>query len=578
MYKKILEKIMPIPGLLYYQMDHKDIFLNDDKKLLKQIDMTYRDITRKLVEELDNAVYDKDGIILKNPIQFPSKYDEQFIEVKSIGFNFLPLFMTEKFLNEIKYIQFVLTDCSLLKKQGNDNDTIYTGKIVMSYLSKIYSDDIEVFHEIVIDRDPHNFDEMIIFFEAYFKKNDFGFYKYHLVLNTGLQPVIYGLSHGMQSRYPTLLYVTNDGKKISKCTSLGRLRMKQKQNMIIRALDDINYSSAIDMFDDSPLKMYPGIKMVLKTLEPLLNSSYEEARKYLQDIPDSYGKEKDLLSESIFNILTILKSDPLSYQPYFHIYNLLLSHIEVIIHKKYYVELNARICGLIELFLKNFIEKVVKIKIQKTKGRFCELAEYMDANPEVDAIVKKNNKKVFDRDTNVEIPRIPTKEVLFAISEYAVIKGIVKGRMLKQIKLFSELFRRISFAGNDNMSLIDIRNNGPYAHNILGLTKERFEDAFHYTDLELKELVIILTDFNERKEQESVENNGLSDVEFIFETDKKCIKEMKRIKEFDGIQLVVYIMKQSINLVSKQHKFKNIFKSINGMLLVKIKSCIAKFS
>ncbi len=561
---------MPIPGLLYYQVDHKDIFLNDDTKLIKNIDMTFHDITKRLVDELDNAVYFKEGIKFNEAIQFPSKLGESTIEVKSIGFKYFPMFLTGEFLGKIKNIRFVLTDCSKLKKRCIDNDTIHVGKIVTNFLNEIYSEDLEIFHEIIVDKDPHDFDKMIDFFEKYFKDNGLGYHKYYLVLNTGLQPIIYGLSHGMKAKFPVLLYVTDDGERIAKCTSLTKLRLKQEQGKLKRALDNINYSTAIDVLENSPLKMYPGIKMVLKTMEPLLNSSYESAQECLLDIPDSYGKAKEILGETIINILT-LKNDPLSYQPYFHIYNLLLSHIEVIMDKKYYVELNARICGLIELFLKTFIEKVVKIKIKKEKGRFPELADYMNANPEVDSIVKRNNKKVFSSKTDVDIPRIPTKEVLFAISEHAVQTGFVKGRMLKQIKLFTELFRRISFSGNDNKSLIDIRNNGPYAHHIDGLTRERFEKAFHYSDNQLKDIVMTITDFNERKNSQ-VEKKDVG--ELRFETDKQCIAEMKKIKNFDGIQLVIHIMKESINLVSKHNEYKNIFRCINGFLFFKINSCI----
>ncbi|NQS90422.1 hypothetical protein HQ584_11615 [Patescibacteria group bacterium] len=341
------------------------------------------------------------------------------------------------------------------QKTRRSQDTIYTAQIIGLFVNEKYKIPFENIIVEKIEELPFDYDQMADYFIRFFeqnqdlKKNVINY----ISLTAGIPAETTNIALGSMDLSVKYLYLPR-GSKESKEVKLLSLIYRQKYASIIQELiKNYQYGSALDIALESP---YGSNFQLLTLLEAM-------RRRILFDF---YGALKEcrkmhIVDQAIRNLMNNLAD--LSQMNGQKILEELIYRVELSFKKKDYLEGIALLFSLTDNFLQYQFKASTGKKIEKINEEFRELNQFIS-----------EKSYIKDKEKYLNNPSRPNlRELLSLVSKNELpIEGIEK------INSFINRLERPENVGGKKISILDLRNRGPYAHGNMGVTEELIKKIY----------------------------------------------------------------------------------------------------
>jgi len=448
--------------VLFYIPGVSDIYLYAGKEEIRRPSNFY-----SVAEKVWNIVREskiegiKDGWKIKTPqeviVQTNTYPTERKILVDKIT---LPILAT--LIDEVKNKN--LTKVYLFATFQNPphpKDTIYAAKVLEKFLNeRLKRVEVEIKE---INENPSSYDEMSKFFEEFVKSRQKEFetnVENFVSITTGTPAQVVSLALSIMQFPVRYLYVSDD-RRIAYCSSFEKLNKKIYATLIWQLVGGLQYSSALDIAQNSPLRENSEILAILETMRKRSLFDFESALSMARRIKNeklSFLKEE--LSELARKNAVYLLLE-------------LFYRVENEFAGKNYLEAVASLFSLVDFALQYIFvvltEKEGKIPnyftVEDVKDKF---KSYVKGNKELERYLSKEEVK-YELASQLAL----SKAINFILErqgkdgEFNQIKSGVK----KLVEFVGELDREKD-TKYGKISLRELRNSGPYAHSTKGLNEE----------------------------------------------------------------------------------------------------------
>ncbi|GEM_PF-2358073 len=445
---------------LFYLVGNSDLAINSQTRFAKEFriitEQIWREIENRLKQENGKKFLRHDSFNFSNqPITIKKNDQQDPLIIKSIGF---PIFFSlwNKFDPLPRRIILFFTD----QKQPHSSDTLFAAKMLKFFIeNKIAVGNIVPELDLeTIDGDPSDYDMMARYFSGYF-------FSKKKLLNAST-PAYFCLSSGTPAMISQFALNTLD-------FSFCYFYVSQKpdaQIQEVRAISDFNrrrYAEAIKPMIEC-YQYQPALELVKRSpfrsdfkLLKLLEACH---KRYLFEFSASWDivRDNDYLKDFVdyFEwIADITLDDKSAY------IREMVAHIEIAFKIG---ELHTGIALLFNL-LENFRDVLLKryagIRILKANKKFPEWETYIKSCGFFNTEEQKN---ILERDPN-------------RVNKLQVLKAIQKNKadeMLRKSIEFLDGFEKTHNTDFGEKSLLDLRNQGPFAHGQQDITSEVFEQIW----------------------------------------------------------------------------------------------------
>jgi hypothetical protein len=345
-------------------------------------------------------------------------------------------------------------------RQPHHQDTIYAAQIIKHFINKKYkiSEDYIVIEKI--EKNPSDYDQMADYFRDFFQKNSQ--LKNNVVnyisLTAGTPAETVNIALGSMDIGNKYLYLPHSSAQCKEVKLLSRLNRQKYASIIRELIKNYQYESALHIAEESPYGSNKKSNIRLLTLLRVMR------RRILFDFEGALKESRKMEStdQPIQNLTNSLSS--LSQLEEMKIIEELVYRVELSFRKKDYLEGIALLFSLIENFLQYQFTKSTGKKIEKINGRFGEYNAFI-----------REKSYIEDKDSYIDKPNRPNlRKLLSLVSKYesSSIEGI------ETINDFIDRLEKPQRYGGSETSILDLRNNGPYAHGNTGVTEELLKKIY----------------------------------------------------------------------------------------------------
>lgn len=343
------------------------------------------------------------------------------------------------------------------QKSPHHQDTIYAAQIIECFINEKYRMASENIIVKTIDESPFDYDQMADCFSRFFEENpDLKMNAVNYIsLTAGTPAESINIALGSMNLYVKYLYLPHDGsKKCKEVKLLSRLNLQKYAALIHGLINNYQYGSALDIGQQSP---HGSNSQLLKLLEVM-------RRRVLFDFEGAFCKCMNI--ESADQIIKGLRNDlsDLSQQKNEKKrLEELVYRVELAFKKKDYLEGIALLFSLIDNFLQYQFKISTGKQIKRTKREFRDFNHFIQAK----SYIK-------DKEKYLNNPNRPNlRELLSLVSKNELpIEG------MKEINDFINRLEQPKEVEGNEISILELRNNGPYAHGNMGVTEELLEKLY----------------------------------------------------------------------------------------------------
>jgi len=446
---------------LFYIPGTSDIYLHAKEKAISRPSNFYP-VTEKVWNIIrENKVKGiKDGWKIENPREIMIKLNtgktEKIVPDK-ITLPILSPLIDELRGKNLTKVYFFAT----AQEPPHSKDTIFATKILKRFINeRLREVEVEIKE---INKNPSDYDNMSEFFEEFVKSHQREFKinaQNYVCITTGTPAQIVSLALGIM-QFPVQYIYVSESKGLIYCKSFEKLNKKIHATLIYQLIDELRYSSALNIARNSPLRGNHEVLTILETM----------AKRNLFDFESALFLARKIKNEK----LSFLKEElsELARRNAVYLCLELFYRVENGFNKKNYLEAVACLFSLVDFALQCIFviltQKDGKIfpyfTVESVKDDF---KSYVEQNEELKKYLVKENIR-YERASQLAL----SKSINFILKKSE--KTGKFSNIKDGIKAFMELVGELDKEKDTKygkISLRELRNSGPYAHSTKGLNEE----------------------------------------------------------------------------------------------------------
>ncbi len=399
---------------------------------------------------------------------------------------------------------FFITDQT--DEQKNKQDTVFLFGIFKNFLKSIGVEESKI-HSVKITDNPTNLTKMFEFTESFIRQNEEALKNYddiYTVLGPGtpqmLNSILLNFSVFKNARF---IYMPRQGTP-QRITYPTKILSGEIKDSVAKLVDNYEYSAALSLYEELPDSERKDVNL-LEAIVLRTNFDFDAAYEAFNDYYNRINETNKFLNnlKNTFQKLKDKKEKELRKELYYEFCIRIMS--------KHYLEAIGMVFRFEEEILEIGVEKLLNIKIE-SKDNFKAFKDAVKNNTALKNYLDRNMIRWDSSSPN----RTTYKEILEFFK--------------KNIKSSAQWIKKIiNFCNSTeekrsgiNMSLLELRNQTPFAHGFEGVSEEKIRNVFGSPEVlpnKFKEILLLF----------DIKVEDMNDSEFPFVKINGYLKE--KLKE-----------------------------------------------
>jgi hypothetical protein len=249
------------------------------------------------------------------------------------------------------------------------------------------------------------------------------------------------------------LYLPRNSNEPKEVKLLSHLNRQKYASIIQELINNYEYGSALKIARESPHVSNFRLLTLLEVMRRRVLFDFEGALKESKKMGSNEQGIQDLVNSlsdlSQLNEKKILEE--------------LVYRVELSFNKKDYLEAIALLFSLIDNFLQYQFKVSTGKSIEKLEGEFKEFNEFIQETPYIE------NKEKY-----LNMPNRPNLRELLSL----INKNESPIERVEEINSFINRLERPEKVNGKEISILDLRNHGPYAHGATGVNEELLKEIY----------------------------------------------------------------------------------------------------
>ncbi|RLB33315.1 MAG: hypothetical protein DRH11_09290 [Deltaproteobacteria bacterium] len=334
-------------------------------------------------------------------------------------------------------------------------DTIPAAKIAKQFLNQKYKIPLENIFVEEISLSPWSYDKMADYFRSFFEQTPelkLNVTNYiSLTAGTPAETLSIALmSMDLSVRY---IYLPRSSSESIEVKLLSHLNRDRYAAIIKELVDSYEYGAALKVTKESPYAPSLRLQALLEAMRRRMLFDFKGALEEIRKIAPTQKAIQMLMT----TLSALAQADKIKImEEVFH-------RIELCFRKKDYLEGLALLFNLVDTYLQYQFYASTGYNIEKKKGEFEEFNQFIS-----------ENRYIKDKDAYWNKPTRPNLRKLLALIDR-------NDRRIENIEEINSVIGRLEQPGKTHekeISILDLRNHGPYAHGNIGVTEELLKEIY----------------------------------------------------------------------------------------------------
>jgi len=337
---------------------------------------------------------------------------------------------------------------------SHPQDTLYAAELLKDFAeTKQKLKNVSINIECIAEN-PSDYDLMANYFRDFFKENSTQLKRNvvnYISISAGTPAEIANLALTSMDLPVEYYYLDRITHRATKTKLFQRLNQQNYASVLEGLVGSYEYESAMRIAKKSPFRGNPDTLTLLEVMHRRMlfdfDGALEESRKIYMD-NNIVSSLRNTLSD-----LAQLDTKKLLAELFYR--------VQLCFEKKDLLEGVSLLFSLLDNALQYLFTEQTNVRIRKIKGHFKEFNEFIENRPELKECLEKERIKYKDKPTQVTLIKI--------------LNWINKDAPPKSFQRLREFWKRCNQkrpTSYGEISLLDLRNEGPYAHGSKGLNEE----------------------------------------------------------------------------------------------------------